>query len=351
MSEEDSQKQAKPATKSRLQMSDLARMAGVSKATVSRALSGSPLVNAETRDRIQALAREHRYAINLGAQNLRLQRNQTIAVVVPFEAQSHQHLSDPFFLAIIGALADALIDRGYEMLLGRVDADELESAARFVDTGRAMGLILIGQWHHHQRLNAMASSGLPMVVWGAAMPDQQYVSVGGDNHGGGRLAAEHLLVLGRQRIVFMGDPALPEVNQRWQGYRAALAGAGLAPTPELELHVPFEAVQAAAALQALLERGARFDAVQACSDVLALTAIQVLRAKGLRVPQDVAVVGYDDMTLAALSNPALTTVHQPVQQAGVLLVESLQGVLRDEPVRSQTMPVHLVARRSTGASE
>lgn len=336
-------------TKARLQMADLARMAGVSKATVSRALAGSTLVNAETRERIQALAREHRYAINQGAQNLRLQRNQTIAVVVPYEAHSHQHLSDPFFLAIIGALADALTERGYEMLLARVDAEELESVARYVNGGRALGVILIGQWHHHERLNAMAAAGLPMVVWGAALPDQSYVSVGGDNFGGGRLAAEHLLGLGRRRIAFIGDPALPEVHQRWLGHRAALAAAGLGATPELELHVPFDSVKAAAALQALLESGQRFDAVQACSDVLALTAIQVLRARGLRVPQDVAVTGYDDMPLAALSNPALSTVHQPVPQAGTMLVDSLLALLDGEPGRPQTLGVHLVPRRSTGS--
>ena len=123
--------------KPRIQMADLARMAGVSKATVSRALADSPLINAETRQRIQQLAREHQYAVNLGARNLRLQRNQTIAVVVPYEGQTHQQLSDPFFLGMIGALADAISLRGCDMLLTRMDASELARCAELVQGGRA----------------------------------------------------------------------------------------------------------------------------------------------------------------------------------------------------------------------
>ncbi len=339
---------AAPKAAARVQMADLARMAGVSKATVSRALADSPLINKETRERIQQLARDHHYAVNLGARNLRLQRNQTIAVVVPYESLAHQQLSDPFFLGMIGALADALVSRGYDMLLTRVDAAELERAADVVHSGRAMGLVLIGQWHHHDRLNAMVADGLPMVVWGADMgASQNYTSVGGDNVQGGKMAAEHLLAQGRSRIVFIGDPVLPEVGQRWQGHCAALAQAGLQAQQDLALRVPFDTLQAAQALGELCDRGQRFDAVQACSDLLALTAIQVLRARGLRVPQDVAVIGYDDMQVASLSNPPLSSIHQPVPQAGEVLVESLLALLAGETAPHRTLPVHLVERRST----
>lgn len=335
----------------RVQMADLARMAGVSKATVSRALADSPLINAETRARIQQLAREHQYAVNLGARNLRLQRNQTVAVVVPFERDAHQRLSDPFFLAMIGALADALSARGLDMLLTRVDAAELERCAELVRGGRAQGIVLVGQWHQHALLNRLADAGLPMVVWGADLgAEQRYTSVGGNNRLGGRLAAEHLLAQGRSRIVFVGDPALPEVAQRWQGHAEALAQAGQPSSQELLLAVPFDTERAAQALQGLLERGVRFDGIQACSDLLALTAIQLLRARGLRVPQDVAVVGYDDMPVAVLSNPPLTSVHQPVSEAGGALVDSLLALIGGQPAPHRTLPVHLVARRSSACT-
>jgi DNA-binding LacI/PurR family transcriptional regulator len=336
----------------RLQMADLAELAGVSKATVSRALADSPLINAETRRRIQALAREHHYQVNLGARNLRLGLSQTVAVVVPFEGERHQQLSDPFFLGMIGALADELVRRGYDMLLTRVDAADIERIGELVRSGRAMGLVLIGQWHQHERLNAMADSGLPLIVWGAAMGDsQRYASVGGANVMGGRLAAQHLLAQGRSRIVFMGDPDLPEVEQRLRGHREALAEAGLQAAPRQLLAVPFDTVTAAQQLGELLDAGVPVDAIQACSDLLALTAIQVLRARGLRVPQDVAVVGYDDMPIASLSNPPVSSVHQPVPEAGKALVEGLLALLNGHAPAAATLPVHLVARRSSQAAE
>jgi DNA-binding LacI/PurR family transcriptional regulator len=217
-----------------------------------------------------------------------------------------------------------------------------------VRSGRAKGVVLIGQWHQHERLNAMADSGLPLIVWGAAMgPSQRYASVGGDNAMGGRLATQHLLQQGRSRIVFMGDPELPEVEQRLRGHREALAEAGLQAAPRHLLSVPFDTVVAAQQLGALLDEGVPIDAIQACSDLLALTAVQVLRARGLRVPHDVAVVGFDDMPIASMSNPPVSSVHQPVPEAGKALVDGLLALLDGHPPAAHTLPVHMVARRSS----
>ncbi len=334
----------------RTQMSDIARLAGVSVSTVSRALNGSPLINTETRERITELARSLNYSINLGAQNLRLQKNQTIAVVVPYDVQSRQHISDPFFLSIVGAIADALTDLGYDMLLSRVDAERLDSAAALYDSGKAIGLIVIGQWRHHDQLNALAARRVPLVVWGGQLPQQLYCSVGGDNVDGGLKATQHLLNLGRRRIVFVGDAQLPEVALRLEGHRQALQQAGVAADAALELAVPFEIIAARTGLDRLCSSGTAFDAVLACSDLLALQAVQALRAHGRRVPDDVAVVGYDDMPTATYSDPPLTTVHQPVALAGVELVDALLALLRGERAPPRTLPVHLVLRASAPAA-
>jgi DNA-binding LacI/PurR family transcriptional regulator len=330
----------------RVQMADIARLAGVSVATVSRALNGSTLISEDTRKRIGDLARSLNYSINLGAQNLRLQKNQTVAVVVPYDAQSRQHISDPFFLSIVGSIADALTDRGYDMLLSRVDAESLDSAAALFDSGKAIGVVIIGQWRHHDQLNSLAARKVPVVVWGGQLPQQLYCSVGGDNVSGGLMATRHLLQQGRRHIVFLGDAQLPEVQLRRQGYRQALQEAGLPNEPRLELPVPFEIIAARDALDRLCASRMRFDAVVACSDLLALQAVQAVRAAGRDVPGDVAVVGYDDMPLATYSDPPLTTVHQPVSLAGAELVDALLALLRGERAAPRTLPVHLVVRDS-----
>ena len=334
------------ADKKRLQMADIARLAGVSVSTVSRALNGSTLINPETRQRIEQLARSLNYSINLGAQNLRLQKNQTVAVVVPYDAHSRQHISDPFFLSIVGSIADALTDRGYDVLLSRVDAEALDSAAALYDSGKAIGIVIIGQWRHHDQLNELAARKVPVVVWGGQLPQQLYCSVGGDNISGGLLATRHLLQQGCRRIVFLGDAQLPEVHLRRRGYEQALHEAGLLADLRLELAVPFEIIAAREALDRLCASSVAFDGVVACSDLLALQAVQAVRASGREVPADVAVVGYDDMPLATWSDPPLTTVHQPVAVAGPEIVEALLTLLRGERASPRTLPVHLVVRAS-----
>jgi DNA-binding LacI/PurR family transcriptional regulator len=163
---------------------------------------------------------------------------------------------------------------------------------------------------------------------------------------GGLQATRHLLRLGRRRVAFVGDARLPEVNLRQQGYRQALAEAGLQADPALELPVPFEIIAARSALDRLCASGAAFDGVLACSDLLALQAVQALRATGRQVPGDVAVVGYDDMPVATYSDPPLTTVHQPVALAGAELVDALLTLLRGERAAPRVLPVHLVVRDS-----
>lgn len=337
----------KPKIAARLQMADIARLAGVSVATVSRALSGSPLIKAATRERIAQLAQSLNYTVNLGAQNLRMQKNQTIAVVIPFDAGSRQHISDPFFLSILGAIADTLTEHGYDMLLSRVDSEQLDAAGRLFDAGKAVGLIIIGQWRHHDQLNQLAARKVPFVVWGGELPQQLYCTVGGDNKDGGAQATAHLLTQGRRRIAFLGDADLPEVWLRLEGYKRAHTAAGLSPQPDLQARIPFEEEAARQAIEHLIDSGARFDGVLACSDLMAIQMIQALRSRGIKVPQDVAVVGYDDMPIASYCEPSLTSVHQPIPAAGQALVNALLSMLAGSSAPSRTLPVRLIERESS----
>lgn len=330
-------------------MADIARLAGVSVSTVSRALAGNPLVNAATRERVAELARSLNYTINVGAQNLRLKQNKAISVVVPYDPAARQHLSDPFFLSLLGSLADAVTNRGYEMLLSRVDASRMELAAQAYETGRAAGIVLVGQWHHHDQLNEMAVRGVPMVVWGAQLPGQAYTTVGSDNVAGGAQLTGHLLQQGARRVVFMGDTQLEEVGQRYRGHCQALREAGLAVEPALQRNVPFDTAAIERGVESLLADGTAFDAVFCASDLMAMTAIGVLQRHGRRVPQDVLVGGYDDIALAAHYHPALTTVRQPIDAAGEQLVESLLEQLAGQRSAPRQLVTELVVRDSTRA--
>ncbi len=328
-------------------MDDIARLAGVSVSTVSRALSHSPLVSAKTQVRIAELAASLKYSVNVGAQNLRRGQNRTVAVVIPYDSSSRQHVSDPFFIGMLGSIADALTLQGYDMLLSRIDAERLDLAAQYCDSGRAVGVIVIGQWRHHDQLNELAGRHLPLVVWGAEMPKQLYCTVGSDNVEGGNLAARHLLQTGRRRIAFFGDIQLPEVAQRFEGYARAHQQAGVAMIPELALTVPFVAEAARVAVRTLIETPILFDAIFACSDLLAITSIGALRDAGLTVPTDIAVVGYDDIELASYCHPPLTTIHQSIEVAGRALVDALLAIQSGTAALPNQLPTQLVVRSST----
>jgi DNA-binding LacI/PurR family transcriptional regulator len=331
----------------RLQMADIARLAGVSTSTVSRALAGSKLISEETRTRVMELARSLKYNINIGAQNLRMKQNRTVGVVVPYDPDTRQHLSDPFFLSMLGSLADALTEQGFDMLVSRVDAGTLDAAAAPFDTGRVIGIILIGQWRHHDQLNQLAARHVPIVVWGAQLPQQLYCTVGGDNLAGGELAGAHLLAQGRQRIAFFGDINLPEIGQRYEGLCQALRKAGIAPDPALQVQASFVPDGGRLAVEELQGRGVAFDAVFAGSDLMAMTAINTFRQRGVDVPGQVAVVGYDDIELSSYFHPPLTTVQQPVQEAGRALVASLLELTEGRPAPSLQLPTQLIVRASS----
>jgi DNA-binding LacI/PurR family transcriptional regulator len=293
---------------------------------------------------VTELARSLNYSINVGAQNLRLKQNRTVAVVVPYDTAARQHLSDPFFLSMLGSLADTLTERGYDMLVSRVDADRLDLVAALFDSGRAAGVILIGQWRHHDQLNELARRRVPMVVWGGKLPRQFYCTVGSDNVEGGRLATRHLIDQGCRHIAFLGDRKLPEVAQRFEGYARAMKAARMKQEPSLIVATDFTPGGGARAVGDLLARGARFDAIFAASDLLAMTAINVLRQAGIHVPHDVAVVGYDDIELASHMHPPLTTIRQPIDVAGRTLVDLFAKIADGEEVQPVLLPTQLVVR-------
>mgnify|MGYP001814349400 FL=1 len=340
---------AKKALKRVTNLQDLADLAGVSRATASRALNDNPVISIKTRKKLQALARKHGYSINEKARNFRLRRTNVISVVFMLDIESEQHMSDPFFLNMLGGIADALAEHNYDLLLAHAPIEDVLELSESRVMQQSDGTIFIGQAEQHHKLSELASRDTRMVVWGYPVEDKNYVVVGGDNFGGGFKATSHLLELGRSRVAFFGSTENPENAARYEGYLAALREFGLDADPQLRIDVPFEMNRAREAITDMLESGAELDAVVCISDVMALATISTLQELGLHVPRDIAVVGYDDISLAEYSNPPLTTVRQNIRHGGRILVESILGLIREENVADVILSSELVVRRSCGA--
>ncbi len=330
---------------------DIAHLAGVSQPTVSRALRGSPSVNPETRERILAIARELNYKVDKNASNLRCQQSGTLALLFFEDPTPDDSLINPFFHSMLGSITRACALRGYDLL---VSFQQLSTNwhADFEDSHKADGLILLGYGDYleaESKLQRLVGQGTHFVRWGAALPGEPGVSIGCDNFQGGHDITAHLLAGGRRRIAFLGHASdhYPEFFERYRGYAAALADAGLRPDPALQVDAITTEQSGHEAARALLARGARFDALFAASDLIALGAMNALREHGLRVPEDVALAGFDDIAMASFVQPGLSTVQQDTKQAGDVLVDSLIRLIQGEAVESRTLPVKLVLRGST----
>lgn len=326
-------------------MADIARMAGVSSSTVSRALSGSALIPESTRERILELTRSLNYQVNVGAANLRKRSVQTVGVVVL--GDSMQAISDPFILNLFGSVADALDEQGYSVLLTRLNDSRKAQMQALVTSGQVAGLVVIGQLTWHEHLNRLFHAGLAFSVWGAALPDAAYPVVGGDNEQGGYLAAAHLLSRGCKKIAFLGDIEHPEAGLRYAGYLRAHREAGVAPDVRLRQSVLFGEPMLMQVVQDWLSQDLAFDGVFASSDVAAITVISALNARGIDVPRDVKVVGYDDIDMAGHVFPSLTSIRQPTKLAGKALVTLLNEAQAGLARRSVILPTELVERDSS----
>jgi DNA-binding LacI/PurR family transcriptional regulator len=328
-------------------ISQLAIIAGVSTGTVSRALADSPLIAKKTRERIQAIAREHDFRPNIMARNLRIKRAGAIGVLIPLGHETGQHISDPFFMTLLGHLADALTERGHDLLLSRVIPANPDWLINVVDSGRVDGVILIGQSDQSIIIDKVAGRYLPLVAWGANLAGQVHCSVGSNNRRGGELAARHLIERGAKTFAFLGDPVAPEIAERLEGCRAALVQAGLGDALQiLPAHLTAETAHPAIA-DWLTTVDKVPDGFIAASDVIALSALRALSEGGFSVPGDVKVIGYDDLQLANQTMPPLTTIRQDLVAGTAHLVDLLFRRIGGEKTDSVVLEPQLIVRGSS----
>ena len=323
---------------------DIAILAGVSKSTVSRALNKSPLVNEETRERILAIAHEHDFTPSFSARNLSLKKSCTIAYVNHAYGSAECGISDPFSLEIMGGIAIGLHELGYGLLIAHVHPEDRTWAANYLDSGRVDGFILMTSEKKRDHIELLKAMGAPFIAWGHGGPD--YCSVCGDDRKGGRIATERFISTGRRRIAYLGGlRGEREVKLRYEGYAEAMEAAGMDPGADVA-YADYSEACAERETAKLFEGDPDIDAIFANSDYMALAAIRWLKASGRRVPDDVGVIGYDDLAIASYVTPRLTTVSQRVPLAGRMLAQDLVAYLAKGAVTHTEVPVELVVRES-----
>lgn len=326
---------------------DIARLAKVSKATVSRALNNSSLISLETRERVRAIAREHDFAPNASARSLSLRQSRTIAFVAPASNPDFPCEEDLFGLEMLSSVGNGLRDLDYDLLVIHVDPRDTGWAHRYLDSGRVAGFIVVSARLKRSQLESMVASNAPFIGWGIPLAELTYCTVSGDNLTGGLVATRHLIHGGRQRIGFLGGPhGSPTVQSRLRGYGKALRSAGRPVDASLIVYGDYSYASGGAAMHRLVEQCPEVDAVFVNSDLMAIGAITALHDLGKRVPEEVAVVGYDDLPIARYNNLPLTTVRQNLPLAGRLLAQNLIQYIRSGVVTNVTLPVELVIRRS-----
>jgi DNA-binding LacI/PurR family transcriptional regulator len=332
---------------------DIAHRAGVSQATVSRALRDSPLVNEETRRRIQQIAREMNYQVDRRAAGLRSQCTHTLALLVHEDPTSDDSQINPFFLTMLGNITRVAAARNYDVLLSFQQLSD-NWLYEYQASNRADGIILLGYGDYGRiadKLRRMSEEGAHFTIWGATLPELEGHAVGCDNRAGGAIATQHLLRLGRRRIAFIGCPTSgnPEFKLRYEGCCEAIRAAGLEVDPALQFDSLLQETSGYEATEQLLASGAGFDAIFAASDLIAFGAMNCLGRHGIAVPQQVSVVGFDDVPAASYFTPALTTVRQDTLRAAEGLINNLLRMIGGEQVASVLLPPALIVRDSCGS--
>jgi DNA-binding LacI/PurR family transcriptional regulator len=327
----------------------VASVAGVSRATVSRVVNGSPRVSPDVRRDVEAAIEQLGYVPNRAARALVTRRSESFGVVIT--EPTGRLFSDPFFPRVLRGISLELTARDLQLILLMPNSPaDVRRTGDYLSAGHVDGAVLVSLHGDDPLPSRLSEAGIPLVLVGRPPRgiSASYVDV--DNRQGARSAVEHLIAGHRRVIATIAGPSdMPAGIDRLAGYRDAIAEAGLPADPHLEARGDFTQASGSEAMTRLLAERPDLDAVFAASDLMAVGALSVLVAAGRRVPRDVAIVGYDDSTVATSTNPQLTSVHQPIEEMGRevarLLVEAVEGT--DRVIRRVILATDLVKRASS----
>ncbi|MEA2608312.1 MAG: hypothetical protein QOJ75_555 [Chloroflexota bacterium] len=327
----------------------VATLAGVSRATVSRVVNGSPKVSPEIRRGVEAAIERLGYVPNRAARSLVTRRSGSFGLVIT--EPTGRLFSDPFFPRVLRGIGAELTTRDLQLVLLMPNSPaDLRRIGDYLSAGHVDGVVLVSLHREDPLPSRLAAAGIPLVLVGRPLPgiEASYVDV--DNRQGARSAVEHLVAGGRRAIATITGPLdMPVGIDRLAGYREALVDAGLGSDARLEATGDFTQESGAKAMSRLLAKRPNLDAVFAASDLMAAGALSVLASAGRQVPQDVAIVGYDDSPVATSTQPPLSSVRQPIEAMGRevarLLVEAVEG--SDRVQRRVILATDLVKRASS----
>lgn len=328
----------------RASIKDIARLAGVSHSTVSRALRNLPLIGAETAGRIRRIAEESGYRPSAAARSLVTSRSATIGVVAT-------HISDPFAAEVVGGIEDAANEHDYSVILANSNADPQREVkvVRSFEERRVDGIIVTSSRVGAVYAEMLSRARVPIVLLNNQHPSEFLHSVTIDNPAASRRATAHLVELGHRRIAYIGDRfGCQSDTERFGGYRAALDAAYVPFEPHYVVHGNGRPEGGAEAIEALLALEPPPTAVFCYNDMTALGALHTIRARGLRTPGDISVVGFDDLFVARYASPPLTTIRQPMREMGRLALETLIQLIGGGAAQPHLrVPGELIVREST----
>ncbi len=323
-------------------LKDVAEKAGVSVATASRALADHPRISEATKERVRRAARELGYTPSAIARSLVKRETRTLGVVTTT-------VTDPYAAQVVRAVEDAAEAAGYSLLLVASHGVPRREVAgiRMLQERRVDGIIVISSRGSHLYDGLLGTLDVPVVLINGVLPHPTARSVRADNRQGMRLATEYLIDLGYRRIAYIGGPRQGRsAQERWQGYMDALAEAGLRPDPDLVFPGEGRAEDGRRALRAMWEKTPRPDAVVCYNDLTAMGVLAEAWRNEIRVPDDLAVIGFDNLPFSELTAPPLTTVTQPTEEMGHTAVALALHMRRGEAVDDVTYECILVERES-----
>ena len=319
----------------------------MSRSTVSRALRDDPQIASTTRARVRGLAASLGYQANAAARALTSRRAHVAGLMLP--RSSHLVFANPYFHELLHGVSEAAEEAAYPLLLSTAPDPDFGAWLR---EGRVDGLIVLGSSVPQRAvgdLNALVAAGSALVAIHAPPRGLRAVSIGSNERAGVWQALAHLEQLGHRRVALLAGPRGSRyAERRVAAYRSGVETFGLEHDPRLVLDTDDSREGGAAATAALLAAGVAFTAVVADNDLVALGAVAALEARGVAVPAEVSVVGFDDTPLAALARPALTSVRQPSRELGRLAFRALHACMRGGPASSARLATRLVVRASTG---